>query len=82
MATKNEIRCGTALTLIMRLQSIVDLIMTSPPWPGRQGGPHPDDYVAWFLPYVRQFMRVLKPGGSLVLNIKEPVVDGERIPAF
>jgi site-specific DNA-methyltransferase (adenine-specific) len=38
----------------------------------------PDDYVAWFMPRAEQFARVLKPGGSLVINIKEKVVDGER----
>ncbi len=39
---------------------------------------HPDRYVEWFLPRAEQFLRVLKPTGSFVLNIKEKVVDGER----
>jgi site-specific DNA-methyltransferase (adenine-specific) len=38
----------------------------------------PDGYVAWFLPKTQQFLRVLKPTGSFVLNIKERVVNGER----
>jgi site-specific DNA-methyltransferase (adenine-specific) len=42
------------------------------------GGVHPDRYVEWFLPRAREMLRVLKPSGSLVLNIKERVVGGER----
>jgi hypothetical protein len=34
--------------------------------------------VAWFLPKTQQLLRVLKPTGSFVLNIKERVVNGER----
>lgn len=60
----------------------VDLIVTSPPYAdqrkGTYGGVHPDHYVEWFLPIGAELMRVLKPTGSFVLNIKERVVDGER----
>jgi len=42
------------------------------------GGHHPDQYVAWFLPFAEEFLRVLKPTGSFILNIKEKVVQGER----
>ena len=60
----------------------VDLIVTSPPYAdARQtsyGGTAPDDYNEWFLPRTKQMLRVLKPSGSFVLNIKEKVVDGER----
>jgi len=35
-------------------------------------------YVDWFLPKTEQFLRVLKPTGTFVLNIKERVVNGER----
>src|SRR5476649_491992 len=60
----------------------VDLIVTSPPYADQRastyGGVTPDDYVAWFMPRAEQFARVLKPTGSLVINIKEKVVDGER----
>ncbi len=60
----------------------VDLIFTSPPYADRRkhtyGGVHPDKYVGWFLPKTAEFLRVLKPTGSFVLNIKERVVDGER----
>jgi site-specific DNA-methyltransferase (adenine-specific) len=60
----------------------VDLIFTSPPYADSRkktyGGIHPDNYVAWFLPFADQFKRVLNPRGSFVLNIKEKAVEGER----
>ncbi|MDR3129866.1 MAG: site-specific DNA-methyltransferase, partial [Tannerellaceae bacterium] len=60
----------------------VDLIFTSPPYSDQRkttyGGIHPDKYVEWFLPIAKELLRVLKPTGTFVLNIKEKVVDGER----
>ena len=60
----------------------VDLIFTSPPYADRRamtyGGVKPGDYVNWFLPKAEQFLRVLKPTGTFVLNIKERTVNGER----
>jgi len=60
----------------------VDLIFTSPPYADQRkqtyGGFHPDDYVEWFLPISKQLLRVLRPTGTFVLNIKEKVVNGER----
>jgi site-specific DNA-methyltransferase (adenine-specific) len=59
-----------------------DLIITSPPYADRRkntyGGIHPDKYVDWFLPRSEQFLKVLKPTGTFILNIKELSVDGER----
>lgn len=60
----------------------VDLIVTSPPYADQRknvyGGIHPDEYVGWFLLISEQLLRVLKPSGTFILNIKEKVVDGER----
>lgn len=60
----------------------VDLIVTSPPYADQRkstyGGIHPDKYVEWFLPISNQLLRVLKPTGTFILNIKEKVVNGER----
>ena len=60
----------------------IDLIITSPPYSDQRnstyGGIHPDHYVEWFMPIASQLLRVLKPSGSFVLNIKERVVNGER----
>lgn len=60
----------------------VDLIVTSPPYADQRrntyGGIHPDDYVEWFLPISEQLLRVLRPTGTFILNIKEKAVKGER----
>lgn len=63
-------------------ENSVDLIITSPPYADQRkstyGGIHPDEYVGWFLPISEQLLRVLKPTGTFILNIKEKVVEGER----
>ncbi len=60
----------------------VDLIFTSPPYADRRkntyGGIHPNKYVEWFLPITKELLRVLKPTGTFILNIKEKVMNGER----
>ena len=60
----------------------VDLVITSPPYAEKRkntyGGIPADKYVEWFLPISAELLRVLKPTGSFVLNIKESVDDGER----
>jgi len=60
----------------------IDLIFTSPPYADQRqkayGGVRPDNYVDWFIPKAEQFLRVLKPTGTFILNVKERVVDGER----
>jgi len=60
----------------------IDLIFTSPPYADSRaktyGGIQPDEYVEWFLPISLELLRVLKPTGTFVLNIKEKAVNGER----
>jgi site-specific DNA-methyltransferase (adenine-specific) len=60
----------------------VDLIFTSPPYADQRkttyGGVKPGEYVDWFLPKAEQFLRVLKPTGTFILNIKERAINGER----
>ena len=60
----------------------IDLIVTSPPYADQRkktyGGIHPDRYVDWFLPISKELLRVLKPTGTFILNIKERVMKGER----
>lgn len=80
---KTEIYLGDCRDqLVMLPDDSVDLIITSPPYADQRkntyGGIHHDDYVDWFLPISDQLLRVLKPSGTFVLNIKEKVVDGER----
>lgn len=59
-----------------------DLIATSPPYADSRektyGGIKPDQYVEWFLPRSTEFLRVLKPTGTFILNIKERAFEGER----
>ncbi len=60
----------------------VDLIFTSPPYADRRkhtyGGIAPEEYVEWFLPIGQELLRVLKPDGTFILNIKEKAENGER----
>lgn len=78
-----DLRLGDCKKILKELPTnSVDLIFTSPPYADQRkstyGGIHPDKYVEWFLPVSEQLLRVLKPTGTFVLNIKEKVVDGER----
>ena len=79
----NRIHCGDSKRILRSLEkNAVDLIVTSPPYADSRtktyGGIHPDKYVEWFLPISEELLRVMKPTGSFVLNIKERVMDGER----
>ena len=60
----------------------IDLIVTSPPYTDRRadtyGGIKPDKYVDWFTPKSQEFLRVLKPTGTFILNIKEATQDREK----
>ena len=62
--------------------SSIDLIVTSPPYADRRqntyGGIKPEKYIEWFLPISKQLLRVLRPTGTFILNIKEKAEDGER----
>lgn len=74
---------GDCLQKLKEVQpNSIDLIFTSPPYADQRkntyGGIPPNQYVEWFLPISKELLRVLKPSGTFVLNIKERVVDGER----
>ena len=78
-----EILEGDAREILKKLNvNSVDLIVTSPPYADQRsstyGGIPPDKYVDWFLPVSSELLRVLKPTGTFILNIKERVVSGER----
>jgi site-specific DNA-methyltransferase (adenine-specific) len=72
--------CKTELSNL--LDNSIDLVFTSPPYADQRkntyGGISHNKYVEWFLPISEQLLRVLKPSGTFILNIKEKVVDGER----
>lgn len=83
MEVRTDLYLGDSAEQLIKLpDNSVDLIMTSPPYADQRkntyGGIHPDKYVEWFLPISKELLRVLKPTGSFILNIKEKVVDGER----
>ena len=40
----------------------------------------PDKYVEWFMPFIKEIERVLKPSGSFILNINDRVVNRFRHP--
>lgn len=79
----NQIYCGDCEDILKTFpDNSIDLIVTSPPYADQRaktyGGVSPDDYVDWFLPKSAEFLRVLKPTGTFILNIKEKAVNGER----
>ena len=80
---KIDIFCGDSAEVLKTLSdNTIDLIITSPPYADQRkstyGGISTDQYVEWFLPISEQLLRVLKPTGTFILNIKEKVVNGER----
>jgi site-specific DNA-methyltransferase (adenine-specific) len=78
-----DLRRGDCLEVMRTMATgSVDLIVTSPPYADQRkstyGGVAPEDYVVWFMPIAAEMKRVLKPDGTLIINIKEKAVDGER----
>ncbi len=78
-----EIILGDCLEVLKKIETnSVDLIVTSPPYSDQRnstyGGTKAEKYVEWFLPITAELLRVLKPTGTFILNIKEKVSDGER----
>jgi len=83
MKIKTDLYLGDSKEVLKTIpDNSVDLIVTSPPYADQRkntyGGIHPNKYVDWFLPIGEQLLRVLKPSGTFILNIKERVVNGER----
>jgi site-specific DNA-methyltransferase (adenine-specific) len=78
-----RIICGDSKVALGKIQTdSVDLVVTSPPYADQRkntyGGIHPNKYVEWFLPISSELLRVLKPAGTFILNIKEKAMNGER----
>ncbi len=83
MEVFTDLHLGDCKDKLMLLpDNSVDLIVTSPPYADQRkstyGGINPNGYGEWFLPISEQLLRVLKPTGTFILNIKEKVVEGER----
>ncbi|MBI4823230.1 MAG: site-specific DNA-methyltransferase [Nitrospirae bacterium] len=80
---QSEIILGDCKEVLKDLnENSIDLIFTSPPYADRRvhtyGGIKPEEYVDWFLLRSEQFLRVLKPEGTFILNVKEKAENGER----
>ncbi len=65
---------GDSLDLMASLSlNSVDLILTSPPFglvrKKSYGNEDADQYVDWFRPFATEFKRILKKGGSLVIDL-------------
>jgi DNA modification methylase len=80
---ETKIEEGDCLEVLKKYpKNFFKLIITSPPYADSRnktyGGIKPDGYVGWFLPRSKEFLRVLHPRGTFILNIKEKVVNGER----
>jgi site-specific DNA-methyltransferase (adenine-specific)/site-specific DNA-methyltransferase (cytosine-N4-specific) len=83
---RNRTIHGDCLSVLPQLYNeageFADLIVTSPPYAEQRkkayGGIPEAEYPAWMLSIVRAGMKVLKPSGSFVLNIKEHVRNGVR----
>jgi len=83
MEIKSEIILGDSKEELKKIpENFADLIITSPPYADARkptyGGIHPNNYVEWFLPISRELLRVLKPTGTFILNIKERIYKSER----
>lgn len=81
--TRTTLCLGDCCEILREIpENSVDLIVTSPPYADQRkntyGGIPINEYVRWFLPASKELLRVLKPTGTFILNIKEKVVNGER----
>lgn len=79
----STVYAANASTMLTVLEDgSADLVVTSPPYAERRkkayGGIPAEKYVEWFLPISAGLLRLLKPTGSFVLDIKEGTHDGER----
>lgn len=77
-----EIICGDSRKVLADFEGKADLIVTSPPYADARhkhyDSIHPDKFAEWFLTFHEPFYKALKPTGSLVINIKDKVVNGVR----
>lgn len=77
-----QIIYGDSRSVLPPLGSLADLIVTSPPYADARrrhyDSIHPDEFADWFASFHHAFHTILKPRGSLVINIKDKIVHGVR----
>ena len=76
---------GDCRDILPRLpEQSVQLVMTSPPYADARkhtyGGIRDAEYVDWFMPIAEELRRVLRPDGTMIINIKEHARGGVRNP--
>lgn len=73
---------GDCRAILPKFVNQIDLIITSPPYADARkhhyDSINPDDYPDWFAQFHEPFWNALKPNGSLVINIKDKIVNGVR----
>ena len=83
MRTETKIILGDSRRILNELTPrSVNLIVTSPPYADARkkhyDSIHPDCFADFFLSFHQPFWDVLADDGSLVINIKDKVIDGVR----
>jgi site-specific DNA-methyltransferase (adenine-specific) len=86
MTKTTEVGCqilfGDCREVLKGFHHCFDLIVTSPPYADARKQHYqsiePEEYSEWFATFHPVFWQVLKPTGSLVINIKDKVVKGTR----
>lgn len=75
--------CGDSRTVLSGFENTADLIVTSPPYADARKKHYdsnaPDKFADWFMSFHESFWDALREDGSLVINIKDKVVDGVRL---
>jgi len=73
---------GDSRLELLNYEGQIDLIVTSPPYADARRNHydsiHPDKYTEWFMTFHKPFLKALKSNGSLVINMKDKVVNGVR----
>ncbi|MCX6252186.1 MAG: site-specific DNA-methyltransferase [Bacteroidetes bacterium] len=76
------ILCGDNRSVLSEFEDSSDLIITSPPYADARKKHYdsisPEKFAEWFLTFHESFWKSLKDDGSLVINIKDKIVNGAR----
>jgi site-specific DNA-methyltransferase (adenine-specific) len=74
--------CDDSRDALLNYTNQIDLIMTSPPYADARKSHYdsidPEIYPIWFMSFHEAFWNALKPEGSLIINIKDKIVNGVR----
>jgi DNA modification methylase len=86
MLETNQIYCGDSLNLLKQVDdNSIQLHFTSPMYADTKkydncDGIHPDKYVDYLIPFIKEMERTLKNDGNIIINISDKVVDRMRHP--